>query len=91
MALKSLREKIANKLVEYALPKSYWKDLVDPSERRDDLAHRDGFSNFRRRLVDDYGMDWQQATEFGRKSIELPESERFDDVNEIIKDEIESP
>jgi len=36
-------------------------------------------------------MDWQQATEFGRASLEMPESERFEDVNEIIHDEIESP
>ena len=77
--------------MELALPKSDWEHLVDPSERRDDLAHTDDFSNFRRRLVDDYGMDWQQATEFGRASLEMPESERFEDVNEIINDEIESP
>jgi len=36
-------------------------------------------------------MPWDQATEFARRSLEMPESERFDDVNEIIDDTIESP
>lgn len=77
---------MANKLVEIAIGKSKWKHLVDPSERRDDLAHTSAFSQIRRQMVDDYGMTWKQATEFASHSIKLPEAERFDDVDEIIKD-----
>ncbi len=85
--LKKLSKKVANWLVELSLPKSDWKHLVDPSERRDDLAHQDTFSKIRRRLVDEYGMTWKQSTEFASKSIKLPSEERFTDVDEIIKDE----
>ena len=41
----------------------------------------------RRRCVDDYGMTHKQATEFMAYSISLPEEERFDDVDAIIKEE----
>lgn len=85
-ALKSVREKIANKLVEYFLEKSKWKDLVDPSERRDDLQHQDDFSIIRRQFVDDFGMTWKQATEFAHHTLTLDKSEMFDDVYDIVKD-----
>lgn len=69
------------------MPKSKWKHLVDPSERRDDLAHTDTFSRIRRRIVDDYGVPWDMATEIAHDQIKLPEEERYEGVNEIIKDE----
>lgn len=40
-----------------------------------------------RRAIDDFGMTRKQAQEFMSKSIKMPEEERFDDVNAIIKDE----
>lgn len=74
-------------MVEIAIGKSKWKHLVDPSERRDDLLHQTHFDKMCRRLVDDTGMTWKQSREFMSKSIALPEAERFDDVNAIIKEE----
>ena len=85
--LKKVGRKIANKLVEYALEKSKWRHLVDPSERRDDPAHQDTFSRIRRRIVDDFGTTWKQATDLASESIKMDEGDRFDDINEIIKDE----
>ena len=68
------------------LEKSKWKHLVDPTERRDDLTHQDNFSLIRRQFVDDFGMTWQQATEFAHHTLQLTEAEMYDDVYDIVKD-----
>ena len=39
-----------------------------------------------RQCIDDFGMTRKQAQEFMSHSIKLPEAERFDDVDDIIKD-----
>lgn len=86
-ALKALRKKVANKLVEIAIGKSRWAHLVDPSDRRDDLAHQDVWNRIVRRGVDDFGLTRKQSQELFSKSLKMKPEERFDDVNDIIKDE----
>lgn len=86
-ALKKVRTKLANKLVQHYIPKSRWAHLVDASERKDDLGHQKRFDKMRRRGVDEFGLTWKQSTELFEKSLKLPEEERFSDVDAIIKDE----
>lgn len=74
-------------MVEIAIGKSRWAHLVDPSERRDDLAHQKTFDIICRRGVDDLGMTWKQSREFFAKAISLPEEERDERADAIIKEE----